>query len=75
LSVLDGSTTVIQRPPLLIYSNNEVKISSLQEEITFKPTVTVANPRIETTKVTGGQVAAMKLKAYWSKLWDYVIYS
>jgi hypothetical protein len=75
LSVLDGSTTVIQRPPLLIYSNNEVKISSLQEEITFKPTVTVANPRIEITKVTGGQVAAMKVKAYWSKLWDYVISS
>jgi hypothetical protein len=47
----------------------------LQEEISFKPTVNVANPRIETTKVTGGQVAAMKVKAYWSKLWDYVISS
>ncbi len=33
----------------------------------------MANPRVETSKVTGGQVAAMKVKAYWTKLWNYVL--
>jgi hypothetical protein len=57
----------------LIFSNSEVKISNLFEEKIFKPTVTMANPRVEISKVTGGQVAAMKVKAYWTKLWNYVL--
>ena len=73
LSVTDNARPVIQRPPLLIFSNSEVKVSNLFEEKIFKPTVTMANPRVEISKVTGGQVAAMKVKAYWTKLWNYVL--
>ena len=75
LSILDGTATVVQRPPLLIYSNNVVKVSTLQEEISFKPTITVANPRIETSKVSQVQVAMIKLRAYWTKTWDYLLSS
>jgi hypothetical protein len=73
LSVTDNARPVIQRPPLLIFSNSEVKVSSLFEEKIFKPTIAMANPRVEISKVTGGQVAAMKVKAYWTKIWNYVL--
>jgi hypothetical protein len=33
----------------------------------------MTNPRVEISKVTGGQVAAMKVNAYWTKLWNYVL--
>jgi hypothetical protein len=75
LSVTDNAKPVIQRPPLLVFSNSEVKVSSLFEEKIFKPTVVMTNPRVEISKVTGGQVAAMKVKAYWTKLWNYVLNS
>ena len=75
LSTLDGTVAVIQRPPLLIFSNNEIKISSLEEERSFKPALTVVNPRIETTKLTGPQITAIKIKAYWAQLWDYIMTS
>ncbi len=41
ISVLNGDVPIVQRPPFVVYSNNVVKITKDEEEISFKPTSNV----------------------------------
>jgi hypothetical protein len=75
LNVMEGTVALIQKPPLLISSNSIVKVSNLQEEIIFNPTVTFSETKVETSKVTGIQLAAMKLRAYWHFTWSKILSS
>ena len=75
LSIMEGPRAVLQRPPLLIFSNEVVKISSLERELIFKPTIKVENPRIETSSLTKINIAAIQLKKYYANWREYAFSS
>jgi hypothetical protein len=75
LSVFQGDVAVIQNPPLLIKSNEIITVSSLTEEIKFSSAVNFTSTQIETTKLSGLQIASMKLRAYWKFVWSKLLTS
>jgi hypothetical protein len=72
LNVMQGTVALIQKPPLVIYSNSEIKVSNLIEELIFKPTIPFLEQKVETSKITGLQLAAMKVRAYWHFIWSSI---
>ena len=72
LNVMQGTVALIQKPPLVIYSNSEIKVSNLIEEMVFKPTIQFLEQKVETSKITGLQLAAMKVRAYWHFIWSSI---
>jgi hypothetical protein len=75
LSVFQGDVAVIQNPPLLIKSNEILIVSSLTEEIRFSPAINFTSTQIETTKLSGLQIASIKLRAYWKFIWSKLLTS
>jgi hypothetical protein len=75
LSVFQGDVAVIQNPPLLIKSNEIITVSSLTEEVKFASAVNFSSTQIETTKLSGLQIASMKLRAYWKFVWSKLLTS
>jgi hypothetical protein len=75
LSVFQGDVAVIQNPPLLIKSNEIITVSSLTEEIKFSSAVNFTSTQIDTTKLSGLQIASMKLRAYWKFVWSKLLTS
>ena len=75
LSVFQGDVAVIQNPPLLIKSNEIITVSSLTEEVKFSSAVNFSSTQIETTKLSGLQIASMKLRAYWKFVWSKLLTS
>jgi len=70
LSILNGEVPILQRPPLVVYSNQIVKISLEDEELSFKPTVVFAEQKIEITRVSGFNIGRIQLRAYWDNFYS-----
>jgi len=66
LSVTEGTRSLLQRPPYVVYTNEILKVNSLAEELSFKNNFVHAIPRIEISKLSGAQIAVIKVKAFWA---------
>jgi len=66
LSILDGGTLVTLIPPLHIFSNQIVKISTPTNELSFSPVKQITDARIEVSRLTSIQIGTMVIHAYWN---------
>jgi hypothetical protein len=52
-----------------------ISVSSLTEEIKFSPAINFTSTQIETTKLSGLQIASIQLRAYWKFVWSKLLTS
>ena len=68
-TILNGENLVKQIPPLVIYSNELVKVTKQSEQYLFRLMVPLEEVGVYKTKLTAGQMYALSMKAMWDEFY------
>jgi hypothetical protein len=68
-TILNGAKLVKQIPPVILFSNEEIKVSKHSEEYLFKNMVHLEEVGIFKTVLTSGQLYALSMKVIWDEFY------